>query len=84
MPGLDWGTILMQYARAIGWSITAAVGFAFGHYSLNDEMDQLDSLNQTLDTIRSEREALLTNYQVTLEKQAQHIDSLLLKLENAR
>mgnify|MGYP001166318705 CR=1 FL=1 len=30
MPGLDWGTILMQYARAIGWSITAAVGFAFG------------------------------------------------------
>ena len=27
---LDWGTILMQYARAIGWSITAAVGFAFG------------------------------------------------------
>ena len=30
MPGLDWGTILMQYIRAIGWSITAAVGFAFG------------------------------------------------------
>ena len=30
MPGLDWGTIFMQYARAIGWSITAAVGFAFG------------------------------------------------------
>ena len=30
MPGLDWGTILIQYARAIGWSITAAVGFAFG------------------------------------------------------
>ena len=30
MPGLDWGTILMQYARPIGWSITAAVGFAFG------------------------------------------------------
>ena len=30
MPGLDWGTILMQYVRAIGWSITATVGFAFG------------------------------------------------------
>tara|TARA_B100001996_G_C18666987_1_gene595233 strand:- start:1508 stop:1747 length:240 start_codon:yes stop_codon:yes gene_type:complete len=22
--------ILMQYARAVGWSVTAAVGFAFG------------------------------------------------------
>ena len=32
MPGLDWGTILIQYARAIGWSITAAVGFAFRNW----------------------------------------------------
>ena len=27
---LDWGTILNQYIRAIGWSIAASVGFAFG------------------------------------------------------
>ena len=27
---IDWGILLGQYLRAIGWSITAAVGFAFG------------------------------------------------------
>jgi len=27
---VDWGMVLNQYVRAIGWSITAAVGFAFG------------------------------------------------------
>jgi Domain of Unknown Function (DUF350). len=27
---LDWGMILNQYIRAIGWSIAASVGFAFG------------------------------------------------------
>ena len=27
---LDWGMILNPYIRAIGWSIAASVGFAFG------------------------------------------------------
>ena len=27
---LDWGMILNQNIRAIGWSIAASVGFAFG------------------------------------------------------
>jgi len=27
---VDWGMVLNQYVRGIGWSIAAAVGFAFG------------------------------------------------------
>ena len=30
MLGLGLEETLMQYLRAVGWSITAAVGFAFG------------------------------------------------------
>ena len=30
MLGLGFEETLMQYARAVGWSVTAAVGFAFG------------------------------------------------------
>ena len=26
----SWSGLLTQYGRAVGWSITAAVGFAFG------------------------------------------------------
>ena len=27
---IDWGMVVNQYIRAIGWSIAASVGFAFG------------------------------------------------------
>ena len=30
MIGLGLEETLLQYARAVGWSVTAAVGFAFG------------------------------------------------------
>jgi len=64
--------------------INTAVGFAFGNYSLGNEMDQLNSINQTLDNLRSDRESLLAEYQETLNKQSQKIEELLLKIENSR
>ena len=64
--------------------INTAVGFSFGNYSLNDEMAQLNNLNKKLDGLRSERNDLLSTYQTTLEKQSQHIETLLMKLENSR
>ena len=64
--------------------INTAVGFAFGNYSLGNEMDELNSINQILDNLRTDRESLLAEYQETLTKQSQKIEELLLKIEKSR
>jgi len=64
--------------------INTAVGFAFGHYSLNDEMEQLNEINNQLDSLQENRDSLLAEYQKTFEKQSEKIESLLLKLEKSR
>ena len=60
--------------------INTAVGFAFGSYSLNDELEQISSLELSLQELVDEKNQIVQQYEDKFSDQQKEIDNLIQKL----
>ena len=62
--------------------VNTAVGFAFGSFSVSNDLKMVQELEQTVSSLSEKQEALLDHYRQTLNDQNEKINNLIQQLEN--